>query len=1102
MLIKECKLFDNDLHCLHFITDGGKSGNWNIGEEVTLVRDNDNLVVAQRNTIALVSASELKTTEFAGSGLSLWRLAKRSSDHVHLQHISVQRVLSIDLNITIDGYISEQIYKAKLIPEQTSELARKWLDEEFILQRSEPWLFARSFQNNQAIDLQLIGRKYSLTVFEDSGVWKAKTLTRFRRDDREILAISGLSKFVDGSIDAQLKNGTIDLLNQQIRDTGSYLSLWQTYSDLQWNIATRTAKKLGSVRYENCFHSGGETPVFRFNVGTEQANEFLMRLKELQESDDLGIGELTLEISDEEPEWLLDDLSTVDKAKGARPLLGRDLKVRPPYVDLEVKQKRPPRKGCLYLSIQGDKSVHDRRERAYRSIQKHSNPMPQLRLLLEGIESPSIRRRTIRTLSNKASKRFKGEPTQRQKKALEIALNTPDVALIIGPPGTGKTQVISALQQRIADESSSGRELKHQVLVTSFQHDAVDNVVERSGLFGLPAIKIGGRRFGGDASEGPIAKWRLSKLLALKSSLEAELDSWPVFKRFHLLCRKLLELRVSRDIELRRMLALDTDVLLKELANEDSIHLTGKVSEDWDRFLDKQVVTGSFSLSSSDRERLLIAIRGIRITATSFADDGNERLMSFLVCAERFSLLSLKLEIENLEEVLQETIEGKEPDRKVLDKLSKIQDQLLDKLRPDYRPALLRSYMNEADCRLLDNVESNVHKSIKSSKSLGSLMVRLEYLKTIEAHGAKVESSIKDYVSVIGSTCQQAAGDQMLELKDSIERQGISFDTVVVDEAARANPLDLMIPMSMAKRRIVLVGDHLQLPHMLEPRVESELQEQGEIDAVESELLKISLFEYLHGQFVEMHKKGGPQRVVMLDTQFRMHPQLGAFVSREFYERRGFESIESGLSEDSFEHNIPSFQGKVAAWIDVPKSEGKEQKIDGSRWRYSEAKRCAEEASKILNSSPETSVGLITFYSAQRDAIYKELETYGFVQLNEDGWEVSPDYKLTSSGDERLRVGSVDAFQGKEFDVVLLSSVRTWTPKENITPDILNRELGFLRLPNRINVAMSRQKKLLIVVGDKQLGEVCGVDTDTDSPYLPGFPSFLDLCGGSYGRVL
>ncbi|MEI2421592.1 hypothetical protein V6O07_15055, partial [Arthrospira platensis SPKY2] len=113
----------------------------------------------------------------------------------------------------------------------------------------------------------------------------------------------------------------------------------------------------------------------------------------------------------------------------------------------------------------------------------------------------------------------------------------------------------------------------------------VDNVVERSGLFGLPAIKIGGRRFGGDASEGPIAKWRLSKLLALKSSLEAELDSWPVFKRFHLLCRKLLELRVSRDIELRRMLALDTDVLLKELATEDSIHLTGKVSEDWDRFL-------------------------------------------------------------------------------------------------------------------------------------------------------------------------------------------------------------------------------------------------------------------------------------------------------------------------------------------------------------------------------------------------------------------------------------------------------------------------------------------------------------------------------------
>ncbi|MBN0266904.1 hypothetical protein JTM79_36445, partial [Pseudomonas aeruginosa] len=75
--------------------------------------------------------------------------------------------------------------------------------------------------------------------------------------------------------------------------------------------------------------------------------------------------------------------------------------------------------------------------------------------------------------------------------------------------------------------------------------------------------------------------------------------------------------------------------------------------------------------------------------------------------------------------------------------------------------------------------------------------------------------------------------------------------------------------------------------------------------------------------------------------------------------------------------------------------------------------------------------------------------------------------------DKQLRVGTVDSFQGLEFDVVFLSMVRTlpqnWQPKDDDRDKQARALFGHLCLYNRLNVAMSRQKKLLVVVGDTGL---------------------------------
>ena len=100
-------------------------------------------------------------------------------------------------------------------------------------------------------------------------------------------------------------------------------------------------------------------------------------------------------------------------------------------------------------------------------------------------------------------------PTSQQEEAIRVALNTSDIAVIQGPPGTGKTKVIEAIVERLNEELDTLGSGAGQILVTGFQHDAVENALNRIDVNGLPAIKFG-RRQGRDEfgeSENLIDQW-------------------------------------------------------------------------------------------------------------------------------------------------------------------------------------------------------------------------------------------------------------------------------------------------------------------------------------------------------------------------------------------------------------------------------------------------------------------------------------------------------------------------------------------------------------------------------------------------------------------
>ncbi len=104
--------------------------------------------------------------------------------------------------------------------------------------------------------------------------------------------------------------------------------------------------------------------------------------------------------------------------------------------------------------------------------------------------------------------------------------------------------------------------------------------------------------------------------------------------------------------------------------------------------------------------------------------------------------------------------------------------------------------------------------------------------------------------------------------------------------------------------------------------------------------------------------------------------------------------------------------------------------------------------------------------------MFIEAEKLGMSEKNDSGdYIITKPYQKTIKAEERFRIGSVDAFQGKEFDVVILSLVRSNDIQIKSSKDI-RRKYGFLTSYNRLNVAMSRAKKLLIAVGDEEMFKI------------------------------
>ncbi len=876
-------------------------------------------------------------------------------------------------------------------------------------------------------------------------------------------------------------------MSQLTKETGSYLKQWDEYGAIEGEMLLARAKAVGRID----FHGTEQT--------TKGVKFFVSSIPDqLTEGDEIEItSEQPLYLKNPDLTWeayskaLEEEFATKkdqkkNDAEMPASVYAPILKISKTSIELDL-PSIPSGQMFLILSINGDKIQIERRMRARSAILEGRCANPLLGLLIEeGGTLPDIQRVTkLKPLTSFVREKiFKHDPTPKQIEAIDVALNTPDIALIQGPPGTGKTTVVTAILERLNEEYDKTKSIRGQILVSGFQHDAVENIVARLSVNALPAVKFGKRsgdsEFTVDAITEKINQWCSSVAESIRNKnpqiaqTEEQVRLAELFVAYSLCPSK------SNTVSLmKRILGLPRDVISEDITSEAEEIINSLKTE----------------LKSNDPSTLRL-VRALRVSEAAFEDDGTARAVDLL---NKIEDESANLDLSVLKKAARWR-SGKS--LSFLSELRGLKESLLYRYlpSPDFRTEKPR----EDVLRLVATVSQLLEKKLSSTNKRDAILA--EFLHELEDNPDGVREAIEDYNFVYAATTQQAVGKDIIRSKNKNVRYDqrmeiVKYDTVIIDEAARTSPRDLLIPMSQAEKRIILVGDHRQLPHLIDEEVARALEgDDSSGPPVDVDFVKKSMFEYLFNRLKKLEEKDRVKRTVTLDAQYRTHPLLGDFVSNNFY-RKYNEDYRSPLSASHFEQRLPGIENKAAIWINVPNSQGKEDVLPSrSRQRISEAKVIAEYVNKWIGSEKGSglSFGVISFYKAQVFAVYEALKKFGITErAQDDTWQICQEYRFLESGEERLRIGTVDAFQGMEFDIVFLSMVRS-QDMNALPPHIRNEEdykkkqqklFGHLMSENRLCVSMSRQKKVLAIVGDSTLA-----NTQIAMDAVPALKNFYDLC--------
>jgi len=365
------------------------------------------------------------------------------------------------------------------------------------------------------------------------------------------------------------------------------------------------------------------------------------------------------------------------------------------------------------------------------------------------------------------------------------------------------------------------------------------------------------------------------------------------------------------------------------------------------------------------------------------------------------------------------------------------------------------------------------------------------------------QSLLSNYVNncnVIGATCS-SIGELNSEGRwtgfyrsymDIFGKKPIEFTTVIQDEASKATPSELALPLVFGKKSIV-VGDHRQLPPLIDREdflnTLDYLKNQTKDGSEERKLVKLiksiksNIKELETSHFERLFTSIDLSLKALFNLQYRMHPDINEVIKQFYTQDGGLDCglttpLDLGVNDSDTSNPASRYHGieiddlislnNHVIWIDVDSPELLEGtsrvnfgEIDAIRWVISEFSKSESfnNYQNLWRNDEDQQIGLISFYGKQ----LKYLKS------------IKNDFKNIP-----IRISTVDRFQGMERNIIIVSMVRSnkIATDKNQKPDFgIYQELGyskqtclgFAELPNRLNVALSRARRLLIIVGNSNL---------------------------------
>lgn len=547
---------------------------------------------------------------------------------------------------------------------------------------------------------------------------------------------------------------------------------------------------------------------------------------------------------------------------------------------------------------------------------------------------------------------------------LAKAVGVQDVLAIEGPPGTGKTKLITEIVVQWLR-----RNPEHRILLSSQTHIALDNVLERVAELdsSVQMIRIG------RSDEAKISD-QSKKLL-----LERRVEAW------------IAEVRQASEAEMTRW--ADANGVDRETV------ATGMKVERLLQVLKRE----------SDVREEIASMKGERKNAECAAQSGSAGVIDDEELEEETT--QLDSEIGLLQREFQTL---REEEKKLRESM---------KAMGGYAAELAGS----DDIGDLADWAMHFLNSDPAVEACRKRLALLEDWQLRVGRSPDFNAALLSSAQVIAGTCVGIAGVRGME--------EVSYDLCIVDEASKATPTEILIPM-VRSRRWIIVGDPKQLPPFFEELGDDLLSE------FDDKEVKATILD----RFVDTHEGLPTGCRAELRNQYRMIKPIGDLVSECFYDKRLNSPITTHGLKLELALNAP------VTWFSTHMLTSRSERPEGQTFQNPAEVRVVRRLLQRLQFVAKAqkrrfTVAVIAGYTAQVKVL-REMESQGVAE-----W---PDLDVVCN--------SVDAFQGRQADVCIYSVVRSNS----------HGDLGFLREQPRLNVALSRGKSALAIVGDQMFCRTAG----------------------------